>query len=117
MFSNGPPRDRIRYSLESGTGNLNVNESGRKPCDGPTPILYYRNFCGFCRRVQTVMAQMGVEIEQRNIWENRDYERELVEATGRATVPVLRLVTEDGSSEWLPESLDIIRYLQHRCSG
>lgn len=86
------------------------------PSEGGQPrlILYHRNFRGFCRRVRNVMARMGIEVEQRNIWADRRYEQELVEATGRTTVPVLRLISDDGGSEWMPESLDIIRYLQTR---
>jgi glutaredoxin 2 len=37
-----------------------------------------------------------------------------VEATGRRTVPVLRIEHDDGRVEWMPESADIVDYLRER---
>ena len=37
-------------------------------------------------------------------------------ATGRATVPVLWIQSPDGCVRWLPESLDIIQYLEKNYS-
>ena len=73
--------------------------------------LYVRDFCGFCYRVQHVIEQLGLEVETRNIWDNKAYELELVEATGRGTVPVLAIESAD-DTRWMSESEDIIRYLQ-----
>ena len=33
-------------------------------------------------------------------------------ALGRGTVPVLRIEGDDGEVEWLPESAEIVRYLE-----
>ena len=73
--------------------------------------LYHFDGCPFCRRVRDALFALDLEIEQHNIHENVRRYRELVEATGRSTVPCLR-IDGDGSSAWMHESADIVRYLQ-----
>ncbi len=77
-------------------------------------ILYVRDYCGFCHRVLRVIDRLGLNVEIRNIWQSGEAERELIYATGRHTVPVLRIVDNTGDSRWLPESGDIIRYLEDK---
>jgi len=77
--------------------------------------LYMDDLCGYCARVRSVIDELGVNVEMRNIG-NREHAKELIEARGRATVPVLRRVSADGEStdlEWMPESSDIIDYLRN----
>ena len=50
--------------------------------------------------------------ELRNIFANQTYLKELKEARGRRTVPVLWIVGTDGNERWMPESADIVRYLE-----
>ena len=40
------------------------------------------------------------------------YADELIEARGRATVPVLRITSPGGEERWMPESRDIVHYLE-----
>ena len=40
------------------------------------------------------------------------YADELIESRGRATVPVLRITSPNGEERWMPESPDIVRYLE-----
>lgn len=75
--------------------------------------LYYYPSCGFCRRVMRVIDQLGVEVELRDIWENRQHRVDLMAATGRQTVPVLRC-TSSTRDQWLAESRDIIAHLESR---
>jgi glutaredoxin len=75
--------------------------------------LYQSDYCPFCIRVRDVVSRLDIEIELRDVSES-SYAMELVSATGRRTVPVLRIDGEEGSVDWLPESLDIIRYLEER---
>lgn len=75
--------------------------------------LYYSPTCPFCIRVLRVIDELGVEVELRNVWANDTYRAELVDARGRATVPVLRCTSSD-RDRWMPESADIIRYLRDR---
>jgi glutaredoxin len=74
--------------------------------------LYYFASCPFCRLVLTALKGLDVDVELRNIHETDQYREELVAARGRATVPVLRIESPDGSVRWMPESRDIVRYLE-----
>lgn len=74
--------------------------------------LYYFDGCPFCTRVQRAIDLLGVDVELRNIYVDRKHLEALMEARGRATVPVLRIRTTDGTDRWMPESADIVRYLQ-----
>ena len=58
-------------------------------------ILYTRDWCGYCSLVKQAAAQLGIVLEERNIWENPQWESELLSARGRPTVPVLRRMTLD----------------------
>ncbi|MEM7435813.1 MAG: glutathione S-transferase N-terminal domain-containing protein [Myxococcota bacterium] len=81
--------------------------------DVETLALYYSPTCPFCIRVLRVIEELGIDVELRNAWANDTYRNELVEARGRATVPVLRC-TSATRDRWMPESADIIRYLRRR---
>ena len=74
-------------------------------------ILYFRDWCGYCEMVQDVISELGVDVEQRNIWENEEWNDDLVSGQGRSTVPVLCRITTGGETHWIPESGAIIRYL------
>ena len=75
-------------------------------------ILYHFSGCPFCSMVRASIERLGVEVELRDIFEDEQYRHELVEARGRATVPVLRFNSPDGDERWMPESRDIVRYLE-----
>lgn len=79
----------------------------------PDLALYHYDTCPFCYRVRRALSRLGVEVELRNIHENDQHRRDLVAARGRETVPVLR-IARDGGDEWMPESADIVRYLEQR---
>ena len=76
--------------------------------------LYQYMGCIYCARVRLAMDQLGVGIELRDTRRNPEFAEEVLAATGRSTVPVLRIESEDGAAEWLPESREIITYLQGR---
>lgn len=75
--------------------------------------LYYSPTCPFCVRVLRVIEELGIDVELRNTWADDTYRAELIEARGRATVPVLRC-TSSTRDRWMPESADIVRYLRDR---
>ena len=75
--------------------------------------LYTMAGCPFCRRVDETIARLGLDIEMRDVRQARDRREELIEARGRATVPVLWIRSPDGEVRWMPESLDIVHYLEH----
>lgn len=73
--------------------------------------LYYYDSCPFCARVLRTLKGLNVEVELRNILTDSKHRTELQKATGRSTVPCLRIET-GGESQWMFESMDIMRYLQ-----
>ncbi len=80
----------------------------------PGLALYQYMGCGYCAQVRSIMKRLGVEVELRDTLQQPKFAQEVLEATGRSTVPVLRIDSEDGETRWMPESQDIIRYLVDR---
>ena len=76
--------------------------------------LYYSPICAFCVRVIRVIEQLGIDVEMRNTLQVPAHYNDLVEARGRATVPVLWIKSADGAVHWMPESEDIMSYLKKR---
>ena len=74
--------------------------------------LYMTPSCPFCRLVRNAVDRLGVDVELRDISEDADHHEELVNARQRATVPVLRIESPDGQTRWMPESSDIVQYLE-----
>ncbi len=70
------------------------------------PALYYYDSCPYCQKVMVAARALGVQLELRNIHQDPQHLRDLREARGRSTVPVLRR-----GDDWMPESDDIVRYL------
>jgi len=77
-----------------------------------TLMLYHFEGCPFCALVREAVQSLGVNVELRNIHEESSHREALIEARGRATVPVLRVISPDGSERWMPESRDIVDYLE-----
>lgn len=74
--------------------------------------LYYFDGCPFCVRVLRTIDTLGLDVELRNIYSDPVHLAALREVRGRTTVPVLRITSADGEERWMPESADIVRYLQ-----
>jgi len=74
--------------------------------------LYHFSACPFCSMVRANIERLGVDVELRDIFEDSQYRDELIEERGRATVPVLRITSPNGEERWMPESRDIVRYLE-----
>lgn len=86
----------------------------RVPGSGQMPALslYQRPSCSYCVQVRSAAERMGIALELRDVRQEPRWREELVAARGRAAVPVLRIDGVGGTTRWLPESLDIIRYLK-----
>lgn len=78
--------------------------------------LYAADGCAACQNVKLALAELGVEVEYRDVRREATRHSELVEARGRGTVPVLRIEEPDGDVRWMAESRDIIAYLYGRFS-
>ena len=88
------------------TGNTSEKTAGLS--------LYGFPSCPYCRRVLGAIDALGLEIPLRNTMSEPDYHDEIYSALGRGTVPVLRIEGKGGKVQWLPESADIIQYLEER---
>lgn len=73
----------------------------------PKLELFYFDACPFCQMVNRVIKETGVEVEYRNIKESKENLDQLVQDTGRRTVPCLYI---DGTP--MHESADIIEWLR-----
>lgn len=74
--------------------------------------LYHFRGCPYCSMVTSAIDRLGIDVELRDIFQDARYRDELVSVRGRATVPVLRITSPDGEDRWMPESRDIVSYLQ-----
>ncbi len=81
-----------------------------------TLSLYHFDSCPFCELVRRAIEHLGVAVELRNIQTDPAHYRTLIEATGRATVPCLRIGCDSGDGSWLHESADIVRFLEERAA-
>ena len=77
-----------------------------------TLLLYHSHTCPYCALVRSAIERLGLDVELREIFEDPQSRERLVEARGRATVPVLLITSPDGEERWMPESQDIVRYLE-----
>jgi glutaredoxin len=78
--------------------------------------LYQFPQCPFCVKTRRIIRRLGLNIELRDARGDAQWRSELIQQGGRHQVPCLRLLQDDGSSQWLYESQDIIRYLEHHYS-
>jgi glutathione S-transferase len=85
--------------------------SGRRRIPGLS--LYHFEGCPWCTRVRTALDRLGIEVELRDVQNEPTRRAELIGATGRATVPCLRIEDANGA-RWMHESADIIRWLEGR---
>jgi glutaredoxin 2 len=76
--------------------------------------LYHFDGCPYCQRVRDAIGRLGIQIELRDIHKSSDRLAELRAATGKQTVPVLRIEEDGGKVRWMPESLDIVAYLEQQ---
>ena len=85
------------------------------PSASPTEdklALYYFDGCPFCALVRSEIDRLDIDVELRNIFEDPQHRDDLIDARGRAAVPVLRITSPGGEERWMPESRDIATSLQ-----
>lgn len=74
--------------------------------------LYVSPGCFYCSRVLRAVEALGADVEVRDTMRDPQHRAALWQAMGRGTVPVLRIQGPGGEDRWLPESRDIIEWLQ-----
>ena len=76
--------------------------------------LYHFEGCPYCSRVRSALARLDVDLELRDIHQDPARAAELQSATGRTTVPCLRIEEASGEARWMHESADIIAFLDRQ---
>jgi glutaredoxin len=76
--------------------------------------LYHFESCPFCQRVRDALRRLQVDVELRDIRTEPRYREDLLAATGRTTVPCLRIEEERGKPRWMHESADIVTFLEQQ---
>ena len=115
--SEGPvlPADDLDALPELSAADGDLPSMGAAPAETPAEdklVLYHFDGCPYCSMVRSAIDQLGIDIELRDIFQDSHHRDDLVGARGRATVPVLRIVSPDGEDRWMPESRDIVSFLQ-----
>lgn len=72
--------------------------------------LYEFPGCAFCGRVDAALRDLGLKVRRADIHLQGDERARLQRATGKTTVPVLRIHHDEGE-RWLSDSSNIVRYL------
>jgi glutaredoxin 3 len=76
-------------------------------------VLYSSPLCGYCHRVQRVLAELGVEITVRNTLLDPAARQELIQHGGSTQVPMLLI-----QGQAMYESEDIMTFLrEHFAKG
>ena len=75
--------------------------------------LYQFHACPFCVKTRRAIHRLNLSIPLRDIRQNPADHQALLEGGGNTKVPCLRIV-ENGETQWMYESNDIIRYLEER---
>tara|TARA_R110000868_G_scaffold120477_2_gene319719 strand:+ start:6640 stop:6978 length:339 start_codon:yes stop_codon:yes gene_type:complete len=83
-----------------------------KVAEGLTLYQFYA--CPFCVKVRRAMRRLNIPVATLNA-QQAEHKTALLEGGGRVKVPCLRIV-ENGSSQWLYESKEIVAYLEQRCA-
>lgn len=71
--------------------------------------LYSKESCPFCRRVLAMLDRLTVEVEVKDIADNEEFAKELIEKGGKQQVPFL---VDSEADVAMYESDDIVKYLQ-----
>lgn len=83
--------------------------------DLKTLKLYEFAACPFCIKVRRALHKYNLPIELRDAKNDSEARAELESGGGKVKVPCLR-IEEGGSSKWMYESSDIIKYLETKYS-
>lgn len=76
--------------------------------------LYQFKTCPFCIKVRRTMRGLSLNIELRDAQYDPQHREALLQGGGQIKTPCLRITDEQGNSQWMYESDDIIHYLRQR---
>ncbi len=73
----------------------------------PDVVLYHGDTCRYCIKVRDFLDKEGIEIPQKEVWNNPEFFEELYAVSGRTQVPCLVI---NGTP--MLESDDIIKWFK-----
>jgi glutaredoxin 3 len=73
-------------------------------------ILYELDGCPYCAKVTNKLSELGLEYESRMVPRSHSERTEVEEVSGQTGVPVL--IDEEHDVDGMPESDDIVAYLE-----
>lgn len=76
--------------------------------------LYQFRTCPFCIKVRKSIRRLSLNIELRDAQKDQPHRAALLQGGGQIKVPCLKITDEQGNSQWMYESADIIQYLRER---
>jgi len=76
--------------------------------------LYHFKTCPFCIKVRHEIARLSLPIILREAQYDESNRAVLLQGGGKVQTPCLQITNEQGETQWLYESKDIIAYLQKR---
>ncbi len=77
-----------------------------------TLALYQFKSCPFCAVTRQALNKLKLDVELRDTLLKPKYRSELIKNGGSPQVPCLRIEKDNGQTQWLYESRDIISYLK-----
>ena len=76
--------------------------------------LYQFKTCPFCIKVRKEIRRLSLNIDLRDAQKDPHHREALLQGGGKVKAPCLKITDEQGNSQWMYESADIIQYLQKR---
>jgi glutaredoxin len=76
--------------------------------------LYQFKTCPFCVKVRKEMRRLSLNIELRDARGDEQHRAALLAGGGEIKAPCLKITDDQGNSQWMYESADIIQYLRKR---
>ena len=73
--------------------------------------LYFNPYCPFCTYVIDAIKGLNIKVELLDVYQERKHYQTLINERKRATVPVLKITSDEGVVRLMPESKDIVNYL------
>jgi glutaredoxin len=74
----------------------------------PKLKLYYFESCPYCRLVINCIEEHNIKVDYMDIWSSEEILNDLINKTGRKTVPVLFI-----DEKPFPESSEIVKWLEN----
>lgn len=72
-------------------------------------ILYTKEYCPFCVRVRDYLSDTEISYEERDVYKDEEFLKELLELGGKKQIPFL---VDTEKKIGMYESLDIIEYIR-----